>query len=60
MALFRSGQVEEARSKLAQVREHITTRFSTELQPFEGNAYWFDWALARILWREAENLIGQS
>lgn len=59
MALFRSRQLEEARSELTQVREHITTRFSTELQPFEGNAYWFDWVLARILFREAENVIGQ-
>jgi hypothetical protein len=59
MALFRSGQVDEARSELAQVRTMVTTRFSSELQPFEGNAFWFDWVLARILMREAETVIGQ-
>jgi hypothetical protein len=59
MALRRSGQVAEARSELAQARAAVTTRFSTQLQPFEGNAYWFDWVLARILVREAETVVGQ-
>jgi hypothetical protein len=59
MALFRSGQVDEARSELGQVRTLVTTRFSSELQPFEGNAFWFDWVLARILMREAETVLGQ-
>jgi len=59
MALRRSGQVAEAGSELAQARAVVTTRFSTQLQPFEGNAYWFDWVLARILVREAETVVGQ-
>src|ERR1035441_4646634 len=59
MALRRSGQVAEARSELAQARAAVTTRFSTQLQPFEGNCYWFDWVLARILLREAETIVGQ-
>jgi len=59
MALFRSGQIAEARSELDHSREAVTTRFASELQPFEGNAYWFDWVLARILLREAEAVVGQ-
>ncbi len=59
MALFRSGRLDEARSELAQARALVTARFSSELLPFEGNAYWFDWVLARILLREAETVVGQ-
>jgi len=59
MALARSGQLEQARSELAHARALVTTRFSSELLPFEGNSYWFDWVLARILLREAETVVGQ-
>jgi hypothetical protein len=58
MALIRSGQIEEARSELAQARAAIAARFSTELQPFESGAYWFDWVLAKLLVREAETVVG--
>jgi hypothetical protein len=57
MALFHSGQTEEARSELAAARALVDTRFKSELQPFEGNAYWFDWVLARILVTEAGTVI---
>jgi len=59
MALFRSGQVAEARDVLAKARDTITTRFSTQLQPWESGQYWFDWVLAEILLREAESVVGQ-
>jgi len=59
MALFRSGQPAEARSELAQAGAEVNTRFSSELTPFDGKTFWFDWVLARILVREAEATISQ-
>ena len=58
MGLFRAGQIEAARAELAQARAAVTTRFSTQLQPTEGNSFWFDWVLARSLVREADTVVG--
>ena len=57
ISLFRSGQVAEARAELAGAQAAISDRFKTELAPYEGNAHWFDWVLARILVREANAVI---
>lgn len=55
MALLRAGQTPQARAALSQAQNLVSTRFQTELAPFESSAYWFDWVLARILTREAES-----
>jgi len=59
MSLFHAGQRAEARAELTKAQATVTARFESELQPFEGNAFWFDWVLARILMREAQTVVGQ-
>jgi tetratricopeptide (TPR) repeat protein len=54
----RLGNVGEARSELAQARQIIEEKFKNPLErgtPMQG--FWFDWDFARILLREAQNLI---
>jgi serine/threonine protein kinase len=52
------GQIEEARSELAQSREIIEGKFKSGLDRGTGvKGFWFDWIFARILLREASALI---
>ncbi|HEY0946180.1 MAG TPA: serine/threonine-protein kinase [Opitutaceae bacterium] len=58
-ALHRLGRAEEAAATLAAGREIIDTKSKIRTDrgtPVQG--FWFDWAFARILLREAEGLIG--
>jgi serine/threonine protein kinase len=58
MACQRLGQTGEARSELAQGRESIESRFKSSLDRGTGvQGFWFDWLFARILLREATELI---
>lgn len=56
MAHYRSGEIERARSELAEVRPQIEAYFQN--LPVAGG-YWFDWVFARILLREATALMSQ-
>jgi len=58
MAYHQLGRAEDARSELATSRETVLSRSSSGLgrgTPVQG--FWFDWALARILLREASALM---
>ena len=58
MACHRLGQLEEARSQLAQAREVIDTKFRSGLDRGSGvHGFWFDWVFARILLNQAEQII---
>jgi serine/threonine protein kinase len=58
LAHHRMGEVRMAESQLSQVREALDAKFSKTLTPGNGNdGYWYDWALARVLFREAVELI---
>ena len=61
MSCHQLGQLKEARSELAGSREIIESKFRSELDrgtPVQG--FWFDWAFARILLREATALVETS
>ncbi|MCF7673764.1 MAG: serine/threonine protein kinase [Akkermansiaceae bacterium] len=59
LALHQQGRVGEARSELAPACAAVATTFGQELRiDYAGSAWWFDWLIARILLREAEELIG--
>ncbi|MES2475311.1 MAG: serine/threonine-protein kinase [Verrucomicrobiota bacterium] len=65
MIWFRLGQVEVAKADLERARKKIHQAFSPELpaayEPFgKFQGYWWDWVIARILFREAEALIGRE
>jgi tetratricopeptide (TPR) repeat protein len=52
------GKMQDARSMLAQAQSTIENKFKNELDrgtPVQG--FWFDWVFARILLKEAEQLI---
>jgi serine/threonine protein kinase len=54
LALFRTGQRDEALSELSQGRESVENRFNEALEPGSAaQGFWFDWVFARILLREA-------
>jgi tetratricopeptide (TPR) repeat protein len=58
MSEQRLGKTEAARSELAQAREVIENKYKSPLErgtPMQG--FWFDWAFARILLKEATALI---
>ncbi len=58
MADQKLGQTAEARTELAQAAEIIGNKYKTRLDrgtPMQG--FWFDWAFARILLKEATDLI---
>ena len=58
MACGQLGEVETARSELAQGRDLIAAEFAKGLGEGNGNVgLWYDWLFARILFREAEALI---
>ncbi len=59
MSLSRSGEGSQAGAELARARTTIETRLKTQLQPYENNAFWFDWIVARILVREADASVRQ-
>ncbi|HXR06463.1 MAG TPA: hypothetical protein VN765_03975, partial [Candidatus Acidoferrum sp.] len=59
MSYHQLGQLENARSELAQSREIIETKINGGLDLGNGGqGYWFDWELGNILLREATALIG--
>jgi hypothetical protein len=61
MSLHQLGQLDEARAELAAGREPINSKFKGRMDlgtPVQG--FWFDWAFARILLREATTLIEVS
>ena len=60
MSCYQLGQPAEARSELAQSRELIQNKFITGLDEGDGNGYWFDWLLGRLLLQEATYLIDQT
>jgi serine/threonine protein kinase len=58
MCAHHLGQHEFARSELAQAREFFNVTFQQQQFPRgEGQGLWLDWAIARILEREAAALI---
>jgi hypothetical protein len=57
MALFRSGEVAEAKTNLVKSRNTTETHLKSGLQPHAENAFWFDWIVAQILAREAETVV---
>ncbi len=57
MACYRLGEVETARSELAQAGDLANAEFARGLQEGNGwSGFWYDWLFARILLREAEAL----
>jgi hypothetical protein len=57
MADFQMGDIEKAKSELAKARKTIQASPQT-LQRGNGQlGYWYDWAFARVLLREAEALM---
>jgi serine/threonine protein kinase len=61
MAYWQQGQAEQARAELAQGHDAVVAKFAEGLD--HGSAptgFWFDWAFARILLREAEGLMPGS
>jgi hypothetical protein len=61
MSCQQLGQADQARTELAAGREPIESRFKGRMDsgtPVQG--FWFDWAFARILLREATTLIEVS
>ena len=59
MCQYQLGHLDDARSELAQSREIIENKFKTGLDQGDGNGYWFDWLLGKILLHEASSLIEQ-
>jgi serine/threonine protein kinase len=59
MSHYQLGQLDEARSELAQSREMIDNKFKAGLDEGDGNGYWFDWLLGEILMHEASSMIEQ-
>jgi hypothetical protein len=58
MSYCRLGQIEEARAELVQARGIIDTRFQNGMDKGStATGYWYDWVFARILLREASELI---
>ena len=61
MACYKLGEVETARSELAQGRDLVTDQFAQGLDQSNGAVgQWFDWLFARILLREAGSLIEKT
>ena len=56
MALFDNGDEDGARRKLEESRKllQLVAAGSTPDPALEARIYWYDWSLARILFREAE------
>jgi serine/threonine protein kinase len=59
MADYQLGHMDEARSELAHSSKIIDNKFKTGLDGGNGNGYWFDWLLGKILLQEAGSLIQQ-
>ncbi|MEY3897642.1 MAG: hypothetical protein RLZZ214_3163, partial [Verrucomicrobiota bacterium] len=62
MALHAAGQPAEARAELEKAQELMQYAYTPELAPAyepvgRGQGNWWDWVLAKILFREAETLI---
>jgi eukaryotic-like serine/threonine-protein kinase len=60
MSHYQLGHLDEARSELAQSREMIENKYKAGLDQGDGNGYWFDWVLGKILLREASALIERT
>jgi len=61
MSHYRLGQIEVARTELAEARQQVDSQFNGGLQIGSGAAgFWFDWVFARVLLREASGLIEGS
>jgi hypothetical protein len=60
MSHYQLGHLDEARSELAQSREMIENKYKAGLDQGDGNGYWFDWVLGKILLREASTLIERT
>jgi predicted negative regulator of RcsB-dependent stress response len=56
MTHYQTGKADQAHAELAQARQQIEEQFKS-LQPGPGDGYWFDWVFARILLREATELM---
>ncbi len=60
MCYYQLGQLDYARSELAQSRD-LTIKSNGGLEMGDGKTgFWFDWALVRILLREAAGLVSDS
>jgi eukaryotic-like serine/threonine-protein kinase len=61
MSLHQLARDDDARSELAKGSKPIESAFQKGLSPGEGVAgYWFDWVIARILLREAEEQLADK
>jgi len=61
MCCFQLNQNAEARSELARSRDLIQTKFTASLNSGDANyGFWFDWVSARVLLREATDLISDT
>jgi hypothetical protein len=62
MICFRLGDLETARVDLERTRKRIDKAFAPELpaayEPFgQYQGFWWDWIIARTLFRESESVI---
>ena len=58
MGAYRLGQMETAANELKQARGLLAGPYENSYTPRgEGNGHWADWAIARLLEREAAALI---
>lgn len=65
MAHYRLGHPEAARRELDNAREWINYAFKPDLVPAyeplgQDQGFWWDWVQARLLFREAETLVGRK
>ena len=57
MALHRSGHPEDARNELETARQQVEANFNSPFQLWTANGHWFDWMIARVLVREADQVL---
>jgi serine/threonine protein kinase len=60
MATFRSGDETDARRQLELARRAIPADFTLPVLGDGSQGYWYDWLFARVLLKEAVDLIGGS
>jgi serine/threonine protein kinase/tetratricopeptide (TPR) repeat protein len=61
LCYWKKGDVEKARAELAIVRNAIDARFDDGvIHGDSSSGYWYDWLFARILFREAANVISPA
>jgi hypothetical protein len=57
MALQHAGHPEDARNELETARREIEAHFNSPFQLWTPDGHWFDWMIARVLLREADEVL---